>query len=135
MKLKHILENKILVPRRSKEERRKNLAAIHYKQIQEYIKNGSEGDLDLRSTPLKILPPNLTRVDGNLFLTNSQITSLNNLEYVDQGLSFNDTQMISLGKLRYVGSSLYLRNTPISETHTKEQIRQQVKVVGNIYFY
>ena len=64
MKLKHILENKILVPRRSREERAKNLAAVHYKQIQEYIKNGSEGLLNLEGTPLKTLPPNLIKVGG-----------------------------------------------------------------------
>jgi hypothetical protein len=115
MKLKYILENKILVPRRSKEERRKNLAAVHYRQIQEYIKNGSKGYLDLEGTPLKTLPPNLIRVDGILNLINSKI--------------------ISLGNLKYVGGSLWLKNTPISKTHTEEQIRQQVDVGRYIYIY
>jgi hypothetical protein len=170
MKLKHILENKILIPRRSKEERRKNLAVIHYKQIQEYIKNGSEGSLDLTGTPLKILPPNLIRVGGSLFLQYSQITSLNNLEIVEgdvylddsqitslgnlkrahQSLTLEGSQITSLGNLEYVGSflqlddskieslgnlkfigySFFLRNTPISKTHTEEQIRQQVRIIG-----
>jgi hypothetical protein len=154
MKLKHILENKILVPRRSKEERNKNLAVIHYKQIQEYIKNGSEGDLDLEGTPLKTLPPNLTRVGGYLDLTDSQITSLGNLEHVGAYLILNGSPITSLGNLKYVGDSLWLRgapitslgnlkyvggslwlnNTPISKTHTEEQIRKQVEIGGSIYY-
>jgi hypothetical protein len=133
MKLKYILENKILIPRRSKEERSKNLAAVHYKQIQEYIKNGSEGSLDLTDTPLKILPPNLTRVGGKFNLYNSQITSLNNLEHVGWSLDLEDTQITSLGNLNYVGNNLWLQNTPISKTHTEEQIRKQVKIMGGIY--
>jgi hypothetical protein len=154
MKLKYILENKILVPRRSKEERAKSLASIHYKQIQEYIKNGSEGGLDLIGTPLKILPPNLIRVGGYLHLEKSQITSLNNLEYVGWSLDLNNSQVTSLGNLEYVGGSLWLedsqitslgnleyigynlwlRDTPISKTHTEAQIRQQVKILGEIIF-
>jgi hypothetical protein len=152
MKLKHILENKILVPRRSKEERAKNLAVVHYKQIQEYIKNGSKGDLDLEGTPLKTLPPNLIEVDGYLFLDNSQITSLGNLEYVGNNLYLEGSQITSLGNLEYVGGSLWLedsqitslgnleyvgnlwlQNTPILQTHTEEQIRQQVNVRGRIF--
>jgi len=154
MKLKYILENQILVPRRSKEERAKNLAAIHYKQIQDYIKNGSYGNLDLEGTPLKTLPPNLTRVGGyldltdsqitslgklkevkgNLYLVKSKITSLGNLEYVGAYLNLNGSQITSLGNLEYVGYSLWLRNTPISETHTEEQIRKQVEIRGGIYY-
>jgi len=148
MKLKHILENKILVPRRSREERAKNLAAVHYKKIQEYIKNGSKGHLDLAGTPLKILPPNLTRVEDYLDLGNSQITSLGNLEYVGNNLYLEGSQITSLGNLEYVGGSFHanntpitsldnlktvvwilnLQDTPISETHTQEQIRKQVEI-------
>jgi hypothetical protein len=194
MKLKDILENKILIPRRSKEERQKNLAAVHYRQIQEYIKNGSKGHLDLNGTPLKTLPPNLIRVggglnlygsqitslgnlehvgcglwlrgtpitslgnleyvgehldlnnsqitslgnlkhvEGNLWLEDSQITSLGNLKYVGEHLDLDNSQITSLGNLEYVGGNLFLDHTPISETHTEEQIRKQVKVERRIKF-
>jgi len=158
MKLKDILENRILIPRRSKEERDKSLAAIYYRQIQDYIKNGSEGDLVLDlvlgENPLKILPPNLTRIDGNLFLGYSQITSLNNLKkieghvnlkfapitslgnllYVGRNLILGSSNIKDLGNLKYVGGNLFLDHTPISETHTEEQIRKQVKVIGRIIF-
>jgi len=154
MKLKHILENKILVPRRSKEERAKNLAVVHYREILEYIKNGSKEDLYLERTPLKTLPPDLIEVGGFLWLYKSQITSLGglesvngalyldnspiislgDLEYVGGNLWLRDTQIKSLGNLNYVGGNLYLFNTPISKTHTEEQIRQQVEVKGRIQF-
>jgi hypothetical protein len=154
MKLKQILENKILIPRRSREERQKNLVAIYYRQIQDYIKNGSEGDLVLGETPLKILPPNLIRIDGNLFLGYSQITSLNNLKkieghvnlkfapitslgnllYVGRNIILGSSNIKDLGNLKYVGGNLFLDHTPISETHTEEQIRKQVKVIGRIMF-
>jgi len=114
IKLKDILENKILIPRRSKEERQKNLAAVHYRQIQEYIKNGSKGNLDLEGTPLKTLPPNLTEVGGSIYLEESQITSLGDLEYVGGDLWLYYSQIISLGNLTHVGGDLYLNNTPIT---------------------
>jgi hypothetical protein len=48
IKLLDILrENKILVPRRSKEERQKNYLIATEKKIQQYIKDGSKGDLNL----------------------------------------------------------------------------------------
>ena len=48
-----IYENEsVLIPRRSAEERQKNYKIASNKQIQEYIKNGSKGDLDLSGTPL-----------------------------------------------------------------------------------
>ena len=67
--------NKILVPRRSAEEREKNHAIAIQKQIQQYIKDGSKGDLDLNNTPITFLPQDL-KVGGNLDLVNTPITSL-----------------------------------------------------------
>ena len=53
IKLLDILkENKILVPRRSPEERAKNYLIATQKKIQQYIKDGSKGDLYLANTPL-----------------------------------------------------------------------------------
>ena len=60
-----ILENKILVPRRSPEERQKNYFIALQKKIQQYIKDGGKGDLDLSNTPITSLPDNLT-VEGIL---------------------------------------------------------------------
>jgi hypothetical protein len=84
---------KILIPRRSKEERKKNFLIATQKQIQTYMKDGSKGDLDLDGTPIQILPQGL-KVGGTLYLNDTPIQTL------PQGLK--------------VGGSLDLRNTPIT---------------------
>ena len=106
-------ENKILIPRRSPEERQKNYNIAIQKQIQQYIKDGGKGDLDLSNTPITSLPTNL-QVGGYLYLVNTPITSLpTNLQ---------------------VGGYLDLENTPLSKKYTIEQIKQMVPgVEGKIY--
>ena len=113
IKLIDLLEIKILVPRRSKEERSKNYLIATQKKIQQYMKDGGKGTLDLYGTPITSLPQGLT-VGRNLVLENTPITSL------PQGLK--------------VGRFLDLTNTPISKKYSKEQIRQMVPgVKGEIY--
>ena len=98
-------QEKILVPRRSKEERQKNYLIATQKKIQQYIKDGSKRNLDLGGTPINSLPDNL-KVGRNLYLNNTPITSLpDNLE---------------------VGGYLYLSDTPISKKYTAQEIRQMV---------
>ena len=94
--------NKILVPRRSPEERQKNYAISIQKNIQQYIKDGGEGNLNLNNTPITSLPDNL-KVGGGLYLSNTPITSLpDNLQ---------------------VGGGLYLSNTPICLLYTSPSPR------------
>ena len=114
IKLLNILrETQILVPRRSPEERQNNYQIALQKKIQQYIKGGSKGGLDLSDTPIQSLPDGL-KVGGYLDLDNTPIQSLpNDLE---------------------VGGSLWLRNTPLSEEYTTEEIKAMVPgVKGNIY--
>ena len=114
IKLIDLLKEEIeLTPRRSREERsRKHLIATQ-KKIKQYIKNGSEGNLDLRGTPITSLPQGLT-VGGSLHLDNTSITS------IPQDLE--------------VGGSLDLNNTPIAKKYTEEQIKQMVpNLKGRIY--
>ena len=47
IKLTNILQESVLTPRRSKEDREKNRVIAVQKMIQQYIKNGSEGNLNL----------------------------------------------------------------------------------------
>ena len=75
IKLLDILENKILVPRRSGEERAKNYLIATQKKVQQYMKDGGKGDLELFDTPITSLPAGLT-VGGNLNLSYTKITSL-----------------------------------------------------------
>jgi hypothetical protein len=106
IKLLEILsENKILVPRRSTEERQKNYLIATEKRIQQYIKDGSKGNLDLRSTPITSLPDNL-QVGGNLALDNTPITSLPNNLKVGGSLNLRNTKVTSLPDDLQVGGSI-----------------------------
>jgi len=113
IKLIDILENKILVPRRSKEERGKNYQIALQKKVQQYMKDGGKGDLYLRNTPITSLPSGLS-VGGYLDLENTKIASL------PPDLS--------------VGDDINLNNTPLSKSHTEEQIRQMAPGIrGDIW--
>ena len=113
IKFKDILENKILVPRRL-DTRKEDQKRVTLQKVQQYIKDGSKGDLDLRNTPINSLPDSLKTVGGNLHLNDTPITSLpDNLE---------------------VGRNLFLNYTPISKKYSKEEIRKIVPgVKGEIY--
>ena len=157
IKLIDILENKILVPRRGKEERSKNFKIATQKKIQQYIKDGGEGDLDLNNTPLTSLPDNL-KVGGDLYLDNTSINSLpNNLKVggslnlgitkitsfpynlqVGGRLYLYDTSLTSLPDNLQVGGYLDLSNTPLSKKYSKEEIKKMIEdkggeVKGEIY--
>ena len=108
-------QKKILVPRRSKEERAKNYSLIVQKKIQQYIKDGSKGNLDLRGTPITSLPDNLKYVGGDLNLYKSKITSLpDNLEYVGGDLKLLNSEIKSLpDNLKHVGGDLDLTGSKI----------------------
>jgi hypothetical protein len=126
---------KVLVPRRSKEEREKNYRIATLKKVQEYIKNGSQDNLDLKNTPITSLPDNLTKVEGSLYLENTPITSLPDNLTVGGYLDLENTPITSLPDNLTVEGSLYLGNTPISKQYTKEQIKQMAPgIKGNIYF-
>ena len=118
IKLIDILENKILIPRRSKEERQKNYLISIQKKIQQYMKDGSNGDLSLANTPITSLPDNL-QVGKNLNLANTKIASLPNNLKVGGDLNLENTKITSLPNDLQVGGYLNLRNTPISQNHTK----------------
>jgi hypothetical protein len=79
---KQYIEEKILIPRRTKEERNKRYSVILQKQIQDYINKGSIGDLNLNSTPITSLPDNLKKVSGSLDLRNTQISKLYTKEQI-----------------------------------------------------
>ena len=136
IKLLNILkETQILVPRRSPEERQKKYLTATQKKIQQYIKDGSQGDLDLNNTPIQSLPDGLT-VDGYLNLSNTPIQSLPNGLTVKGSLYLSRCKNLkSLPNDLKVGSFLYLYNTPLSEKFTEEEIKAMVPgVKRNIYF-
>jgi len=143
----------ILKPRRSPEERQANFLIATNKKIEQYIKDGGKGNLDLRNTPITSLPNGL-KVGGNLYLANTPITSLpngltvggylnlyntpitslpNGLK-VDGYLNLNRTKITTLPNDLTVGGNLHLLDTPISKKYSKEEIEKMVPgVKGNIY--
>ena len=148
-------DDNIFIPRGSKEEKDKVLIRRTNDKIQEYIRNGFEGDLVLISSPIKVLPRNLTKVGGSLILMHSQIEKLpdnltvngylwldycKNLQELPNGLKvkgsigLGGTNITSLPSDLEVGSNLILMGTPIADMYTEKQIIKMVpKVEGSIY--
>jgi hypothetical protein len=124
--LKSISESKILTTRRSPEERSKNYQTALQKKIQQYIKDGGEGDLDLRNTPITSLPNNL-EVGGYLNLANTPITSLPNNLKVRSGIDLEETPITSLPNNLQVGGSLDLTYSDITS------LPNDLKVRGSLY--
>ena len=123
----------ILKPRRSPEERQQNFAIATQKKIEQYMKDGGKGNLDLSNTPITSLPNGLT-VGGYLYLRNTKITSLPNGLTVGGNLYLWDTPITSLPNDLKVEDDLYLENTPISKKYTEEEIKKMVpEVKGDIY--
>jgi hypothetical protein len=74
----------------------------------------------------------LYTIGGDLmFRTN--IKSLGNLTSVGGNLDLYGTNIKSLGNLTSVGGDLDLRGTPLSKKYTIEEIRNMVKVGGDIF--
>jgi hypothetical protein len=90
------------------------------------------GNLVLYKTSIQSLG-NLTSVGGGLSLWETPIKSLGNLTSVIGWLNLRDTPIQSLGNLKSVGSDLTLKYTPISKKYSKQEIRDMVKVYGEIY--
>ena len=145
---------KILIPRRTKEERIKNHIIAIQKQIQQYIKNGSKGDLDLYKLPITTLPNNLKNVGGyfnllytpitslpdnlnvggSLNLAYTSITSLPNNLNVNGNLNLGNTPITSLPNNLNVNGYINLENTPISKKYSIYQLKRMLPgITGNIY--
>ena len=130
IKLVNLLKenNKILIPRRSPEERQKNYIITVQKKIQQYIKDGSKGDLDLSDTPITSLPDNL-KVGRHLFLSNTPITSLPDNLQVKGNLFLSRTLITSLPDNLKIGGSLNLFKTAITS------LPDNLEVGGNLILH
>ena len=123
---KTIQENKlpkILIPRRGGVERRKNYLIAIQRKIQNYIKNGMVGDLDLSETTITELPSNLTKVGGVLDLGSSMVRKLpDNLKLIDNTLFLNLSEIESLPDNLTINGNLdlhstdYLKKLPVNLT-------------------
>jgi len=89
-------------------------------------------NLYLRDTPIEDLG-NLESVGGNLDLWRTPIKNLGNLQSVGGSLDLRGTPIEDLGNLQSIGGYLDLWRTPISKKYSKQEIRSQVQVGGDIY--
>ena len=104
----------LIVPYRL-EDRKERYKRIVYKQIQDYIKNGSIGGLMLDNTPIESLPSNLKTVGGVLDLNDSKILELPEGLTVHGFLDLSGTPIKILPNNLTVGSTLWLYYTQIEE--------------------
>jgi len=115
LEYKKILKNEnTLITKNSPKGRKKNYEIDVQEKIQQYIKDGSEGNLSLTNTKITQLPDNLT-VNGNLSLSNTPIIKLPNNLTVNGGLYLSDTPITKLSDTLKVSGDLYLNGTPITK--------------------
>jgi hypothetical protein len=107
---------------------------IFEKRVQQYIKKGSQGDLDFSGTDIASLPDNL-KVGGDLSLDNTPITSLPKGLEVEGNLDISYTKITSLPSDLKVGSHVaFWPDHPIFKKYTKDQIKKMVPgIKGNIF--
>jgi len=149
IKLKDILkEEKILVPRHLK-IRDEEYKRIIYKKIQDYIKNGSKGTLNLTGTPITKLPDNLKIVKGDLLLNDSKIQFLPdglkiyyNLELVRTPISHLPNNLTTdniyasesnLNSIPYnlnINDVFFINSTPLCKKYNADQIKDIIKEKG-----
>ena len=116
-----------------------------YEPFREYMRNGSEGDFNIRDhyteeelKNITKVPKWFTKVGGDLVLRYTPIISLpDNLE-VGSILSLDSTKITSLPDNLRVGGTLFLFNTPLSEQYNSDTIRKMIEekggyVVGGVF--
>ena len=113
-------------PKYTKEDKQAHLKKLAYKKVQDYIDSRSQGDLYLANTQITSLPDNL-KVGGGLYLGNTPITSLpDNLE-VGGDLYLDNTQIASLPDNLKVDGYLNLGGTKITS------LPDNLEVGGDLY--
>ena len=151
-------DDNIFIPRRTKEEKDKKLLFRTYRKIRDYIKNGSQGGLDLSGSPIEFLRKNLTEVNGDLRLIEcvnlkslpnnltvngrldlekcKNITSLPSGLNVKGDLDLRNTNITRLPPDLEIGGYLFLYRTPQFRNYSSDEIRKMVpNFKGEIYLW
>ncbi len=140
----NVIDFNDIKPIRDKKERDEKYQFKAYQIIEDYIKKGSVGDLDLSGTPIKTLGKlekvggslylrnctsltslgKLEKVGGNLYLHDCiSLTSLENLQSVTGNLNLHDcASLTSLGNLQTVGGYLNLYGTQVKTLGKLEKV-------------
>lgn len=129
---KKILKNEnTLITKNSPEGRKKNYGIEAQEKIQQYIKDGSQGNLNLSGNPITSLPDNLT-VNGNLNLNGTLITSLPNNLTVNGGLYLSETPITKLPDNLTVSGDLYLTRTKITSLPNNLTVNRDLYLDGTL---
>jgi hypothetical protein len=132
LEYKKILKNEnILITKNSPEGRKKNYGMEAQEKIQQYIKDGSQGNLNLSGNPITSLPNNLT-VNGNLNLNGTLITSLPNNLTVNGGLYLSETPITKLPDNLTVSGDLYLTRTKITSLPNNLTVNRDLYLDGTL---
>ena len=135
-------DESIFQPRKV-EDRQNRYEQQIYRKIQDYIKNGSKGNLNLSRTPIQTLPdglkvggnlnlnrtpikslPDGLRVSGNLDLAGTQIKTLPDGLRVGRNLDLSHTPIQTLPDGLKVSGDLWLLKTPIAKQYDRQQLKQ-----------
>ena len=141
IKLKDLLTESnspdIFIPRRMK-DREKRFEIVGYKEavkrVDEYIKNGSKGDLSLYNLGLTKLPPNLKgiTITGDFYCATNKLTSLENSPKIVKGNFYcNDNNLTTLdGPIELIGKDFSCYNNMLKAQAFTNFYK---KVKGKIY--
>jgi hypothetical protein len=117
-----------LTSRRSPEERMSKYTQVLNKKIEQYIKNGSKGDLDLNGYSLSKLPDGLKTIGGSLNLANSKIKELPNGLKVKHGLNLMYSEIEKLPNDIQIGEDLYLSSSKIKSLPDNLKIKDNLNI-------
>ena len=107
-----------------------NLTEMKIKSLGNLISIDHGGLYLSLSSPIKTLGK-LRYIEGSCDLFDSSIESLGDLEYVGGYLDLRKTNVYSLGKLKEV-KDLYLADTELARMYTRKQIREMIKINGEL---
>ena len=112
------------------EDRPERYKRILYKKIQEYIKNGSKGSLNLHNAPIDGLPSNLKTVGSALYLEGTKILELPPNLTIGGSLNLNYTPIHRIPEGLRVGGDLWLINTPLGQKYSEDEIEYKIVELG-----
>ena len=144
----------LLIYRKTKQERKSFYVKVINRKIQQYIKNGCKGDLNLICSPITKLPDNLTKVGGDLDLYRTKIIKLpenltvnchldicyTNIKELPENLTVNGSLDIGFTEIEVLPQSLIIKDdlfcefTPLSRKYNEKQIKKlHPNIKGNVY--
>ena len=117
----------LIVPYRL-EDRPERYKRIIYKKIQDYIKNGSKGDLELIESPKIDLPSTLTSVGRSLNLGESKIKEINHIKSIGLFLFLDRSEISKLPDNLTVGDYL-----SVEDCKSLRELPNNLTISGNLW--